>query len=186
MSRVFRSTLSALAAVLSLVALTAASAQAKVLHVTGQQTTITPSAQATKFFATQNVSMTPLGTATIANASLTLPISGGFVTTPKLNGVLRHKGGIKFTDGTRSLSLRGFVLARVAGRTFLSAKAAGKRLIVARVTKLTTTVSGKQAVITGELKLSAAAARGINRLFGHHVVKAGAEIGSLTSTVSVR
>ncbi len=185
MPRVFGRTLSVLATALSLIALTAVSAQAKKLHVAGQQTTITPSAQVTKFLAAQNITASALGTATIANASLTLPISGGFVTTPALNGVLRHTGGVKFTHGARSVALRGFVLARIAGRTFLSAKAGGARLIVARVTKLTKTISGKQGVITGELKLSAAAARRINRLIGHHVASAGLDIGSLTSTVTV-
>ncbi len=185
MSRISCRALSVLVTTVSLAALTAASAQAKVLHVSGQQTTITPSAQATTFLAQHNVTVSPLGAATLAAGSVTLPISGGFVTTPKLNGVVRHHGGIEFANATRSLSLRNFVLARVGRRMVLSAKAGGKRLIVARVTKLTRTISGKQGVITGELKLSAAGARGLNRLFGHHVVSAGADLGSLKSTVTV-
>lgn len=185
MFRVSRRNLSVLAIALSLTGLTAASAQAKVLHVTGQQATVTPSAQATAFMAKYHVSVTPLGAATIANGSATLPIAGGFVTTPKFHGVLRLKGGVRFTSGTRSLTLRAFVVVRLGHRTVLTAKAGGKRRVVARVTGLTTTITGKQAVITGELKLSAAAARGLNRLFGVHVVNAGADVGSVTSTVTV-
>lgn len=185
MSQVSRRSSSVLATALSLIALTAASAQAKVLHVTGQQATITPSAQVTQFLATYNVSVSALGAATIANGAVTLPISRGFVTTPKLDGLLALKGGIKFANATRSLVLRGFVVARIGHATFVTAKAGGKRMVVARLAKLTKTISGKQALITGELKLSAVAARRLNRLFGHHVVRGGADLGSVTSTVTV-
>jgi hypothetical protein len=46
-------------------------------------------------------------------------------------------------------------------------------------------ISGKTGTITGELNLSAAAARAINTFAGHHVVAAGADLGSFTSSVTV-
>lgn len=185
MHRVFHRPLTILVTAVTVIGLSAASAQAKVLHVTGLQTTITPSAQATQFLSQHHVTVSALGAATITNGSLTLPISRGFVTTPKLNGLVIHKGGVKFTSGTHSVALRGFVLARAAHRTVLSASVGAKRFIVARVTNLTNSVTGKTAVVTGELRLSAEAARKINRRFGQHVVSAGADIGSLMSTVTV-
>jgi hypothetical protein len=155
------------------------------IHVTGQQTTITPSAQATAFLSAHSIKVSALGKATLGtNGSLTLPITHGFVTTPRHNGVLYHDGGAEFGNGTRSISLRAFVLVRESDHTVLTAKVGKVRLIVARVVKLTQTITAKQATITGTLKLSAAAARGINSLFGHHVVGAGANIGTLTSTIT--
>jgi hypothetical protein len=185
MYRFLRRTLSILTVVLSLSALLAAGAQAKPRHITGQQTTITPSAQATQFLTNHHVTVSPLGAATIANGALTLPISGGFVTTPRLRALVLHRGGVKFSVAKRSFALRAFVLSRVGHRTVLSATVDTRRLIVARVTGLTQTIVGKQAMITGELKLSAQAAHKINRRFGKHLVSAGADIGSLASIVTV-
>jgi guanyl-specific ribonuclease Sa len=77
------------------------------IHVTGQQTTITPSAQATAFLSAHSIKVSALGKATLGtNGSLTLPITHGFVTTPRHNGVLYHDGGAEFGNGTRSICLR--------------------------------------------------------------------------------
>ena len=185
MQRVSRKSFTFLATALSVVGLTTASAQARALHVTGQQTTITPSTQATQFLAAHHVTVSALGSATIANGALTLPIARGVLSTPKLNAIVVHKGGVKFTSGTHSFALRGFVLARVAHRTFLSARVGARRLILARVTNLTQSTSGTTALVTGDLKLSTQAARRVNRALGAHVVSGGADIGSLKSTVTV-
>lgn len=153
--------------------------------VTGQQTTITPSAQATQFLTNHQVTVSAVGPATLANGTLTLPISGGFVKTPSLNGRLVHRGGVKFTRGAQSLTLRGFVLSRVAHQTLLTARAGGHDLIVARLANFATSTTGAQTTVTGELKLTRAAAKRINRRFGQHIVGAGADIGALKSTVTI-
>ena len=131
------------------------------------------------------MTISALGAATIANGAVRLPISGGIVGPKGHNGVLLHKGGVKFTSGAHLLSVRGFVLTRIDNRTLLSAIAGGKRLVLARVTKVSETTTGTQTVITGELSLSAAAARAINHLLGQNVVSAGVDLGSLKSTVTV-
>jgi hypothetical protein len=159
-------------------------AQAKVLHVTGQQTTITPSAKATQFLTAHHVTVTALGPATLSNGALTLPIKRGVVGTRKLNGLLVHKGGVKFTVGTRSVALRSFVLARAGHHTALTALVRGHRWIIAQVRHFKVTNSGNQATVTGELLLTSRAARGINRAFKKHVVSPGADIGSLSSTIT--
>ena len=60
-----------------------------------------------------------------------------------------------------------------------------RRLDVAHATGAHITVSDRAGTIAGELKLSAAAARAINRLGGHRLVAPGADLGSFTSTVTV-
>ncbi len=173
-----------LATALSFAGIASASAQAAVVHVTGKSTTISPSAQATAFLTAHSVKVTALGKATLSGGSLTLPISHGYVTTPRHNGVLYHDGGVKFADGTHSLELRGFVLIRRADETVLTAKVDGVRVTVARVVALKEIASSTQATVTGTLRLSAAAARGINHLIGHHVVAAGLNLGTLTTTIT--
>jgi len=185
MYRVSRRALSTLTVTLSASALLAAGAQATILHVNGQQTTITPSSQATEFLTNHHITVTPLGVATLSGGSLTLPIVGGRVGTPKLNGFVRHQGGVTFSGSGHSVSLRAFVLARVGKQAFFLATVGGKSLRVARVTGWTQTIVNRTATIKGELELTVKAASKIDHLFGKHVVGAGADIGSFTSTVTV-
>jgi hypothetical protein len=173
-----------LATAMSVAGIASASAQAAVVHVTGKSTTITPSAQAATFLTAHSITVGALGKATLSTGSVTLPISHGYVTTPRHNGILYHEGGVKFANGTHSLALREFVLVRRADETVLTAKVDGVRVIVARVVQLKEVIAGTQASVTGTLKLSVAAARGINHLLGHHVVAAGLNLGTLTSTIT--
>jgi hypothetical protein len=180
-----RRTLSALAVTVALLAVAAGTAQAKVFHVTGTKTTITPSAQVTKFLSARHITVTALGPATISSGSVTLPVSGGFVTKSTKAGLLRHAGGVQFSKGSRKLALRHIVLVANAHRGILTAVVVGHRMIVAHLIDITHTVSGKSGTLSGELTLSSAAAHRINRLFGKHLVSAGADLGSLTSSVTV-
>ena len=79
MSRISRSTLSVLAATVSLMAVTSASAAAKAFHVTGTSTTITPTSQVAGFLASHHVAVSATGPATITNGAVILPIAGGKV-----------------------------------------------------------------------------------------------------------
>jgi hypothetical protein len=185
MSRVSRSTLLVLAATVSLMAVTSAAAQAKVFHVTGTQTTITPTSQVAGFLASHQVTVSAIGPATISGGAVTLPIAGGFVTKSTNGGLLRHTGGLKFTVGSRSVAVTHFVLIahKVHGR--LLAWVGGRRITVARLINASRTVSGKTGTLTGELTLSAAAAHKINKRLGKHIVTGGTELGALSSSVTV-
>lgn len=185
MSRTLRRLLPLSATALAVVGLTAASAQAKVLHVTGKQTTITPSAAVTSVITKYHVTVSAVGPATISNGSLTLPISGGLVNPKNLDGTIVHTGGVKFTLGKHSVVLRSFVAGHVGSRVLLTADVGSTRVVIARLTKIQKTISGNQAVITGELALSADAAHRINDRIGHHVVSAGVDLGTFDSTVTV-
>ena len=56
---------------------------------------------------------------------------------------------------------------------------------VAHATAVHLTTSRRTGTITGELILSANAARAINKFAGRRVVAPGADLGSFTSTVAV-
>jgi hypothetical protein len=184
MSRVSKAALWALATACCSVAV-AAPAQAKVFKVTGQQTTVTPTAKVTQFLSKHSITVSVLGPATLSNGTVSLPIVRGKVAVPSMRGRLVHKGGIQFATATRKVALRGFVLSHRVGKTRLSAVVAGRRFVVAKLTAPKVSISGKTGTLTGELRLSARAAHRINRVLGIHAVKAGADLGALTSTVTV-
>jgi hypothetical protein len=185
MSRITRRAFTVLATTASLAAFVSASAQAKVFHVTGQQTKITPSAQVVTFLTAHSITVTPVAPATASGGSLTLPISGGFVVTPHVTGTLRHEGGIEFSKGSHTLVLRHFVLRVGRHRGFLTARTGHRTFTLAKLVGITRSVSGKSGTLSGELKLSRAAAEVINHRFGKHLVSKGTDLGSLTSTVTV-
>ena len=91
----------ALAASVAVLLVAATGAQAKVVELTGT-TTVTPSAEATQFLANNGVTVAPTGKATAEDGSFVFPIAAGFGNTRTYNGLLAHKGGLKFTKGERS------------------------------------------------------------------------------------
>jgi hypothetical protein len=107
--------LAALAASAALMLLAAAGAQAKVVELTGT-TTFTPSNAASQFLSSHGVSVAPTGKASRENGSFVFPIVAGFGNTRTYNGLLAHKGGLKFSKGSRSAIVRNFVAVRVRGR----------------------------------------------------------------------
>ncbi len=212
----------ALLAVVALLAFGAAAAQAKVVKITGTQTTITPSAATKQFLQNQGITVSPVNGATIAgDGSVTLAITGGRVRPQTLNGFIRHKGGLKFTKGNRSATLGQFIVVktrrgigvtavgrvqvrckRVIQRGRAAANGLGrklrrilrrhhvqvrcfayKRILVARVVNPSKTVGNGTATLKGDLKLTAQAARIINRATGASV-QAGAPLGSGVSEVT--
>ena len=118
MLKASRRVLSLFAAALAIGGLTAASAQAAVLHVNGERTAITPNAQTGNFLSAFNVTVTTTGSAsTGSDGSLILPITTGFVTTegPPIARI-NHSGGVTFSAEGRSLNFRDFVLVNEGGR----------------------------------------------------------------------
>jgi hypothetical protein len=109
-----RTMLAALAASLSLLLVATAGAQAKVVELTGT-TTFTPSTEATQFLANHGVTVAPTGEATAEDSSFVFPIAAGFGNTKTYSGLLAHKGGLKFTKGSRSAVVRSFVAVRLKG-----------------------------------------------------------------------
>jgi len=226
--------LGAVVAALAIMAVGAAGAQAKLVKVTGS-TTVTPSNGAKTFLAGAGVSVAPVAPASAANGTYTFPIFTGFGDAKTYNGLLAHKGGLRFTKGDRSQVVRRPVAVRIAKRSVLLAQLPGLRggcqslraairrfaihrpgytdplskaakrypkaakgfikatkrycsqgrvIVLARLTNPSKSVSGNTATLSAELHLSGQAARLINKVAGKKVVKAGALLGTGTSTVT--
>jgi hypothetical protein len=121
-----RFALVALAGSVAVMLVGATGAQAELTKVTGA-TTVTPSEQAVQFLSANGVSVEPTGPATAANGSFTFPIAAGFGDTQTYEGLLAHKGGLRFTKGDRSGVLRRFVAVRVGDAAVMLAQVPGLR-----------------------------------------------------------
>ncbi len=74
--------------------------------VTGGTTQVTASAAAAKVLSDNHITVSPLTPATQTGATFTFPISGGRLNLKTLHGVIRHKGGLSLSNGTRTVTLR--------------------------------------------------------------------------------
>jgi hypothetical protein len=187
MTRFTRRMLPVLATVVSVVGVTAAPALAakQTKHkVTGQSTTITPSAKAVNFLTVHKITVSAIGPATLSGGAVTLPISGGVVKTPSRDGTIVHTGGVKFSHGKLSVSLRALVVHRSGNVTYVTGRVDGRLLTIARVTGAKLLITGKTATASGELRLTAGVVSRINHVFGTHL-KVGADLGSAVSTITV-
>lgn len=158
----------------------------KLVVIKSGTTTITPTAATVQFLTSHGVAVTALSPATLQNGAVTLPVRVG-VATRSLHGALLHRGGVQFSNTKGKVTIRAIVLSRLGARTLLSGRVNGHREIgLARLTHAKLTRSGKQVTLTGELRLTAGAARRIDHLLGKHLVKAGYDLGSLTSQLTLR
>ncbi len=156
------------------------------IKVVSGSATIAPSSPTAAFLAKNGITVTPLGRATTANGTVTFPVIGGMRTDRKLSGVLRLRGGLKLTEGTRSLAIRNLTVVRLGSRTTLRATIGDVVVKLARLTGVKLTASGsKTDTATGQIRITATAARAINRLAKAHLVKAGYDLGSFTATLTL-
>jgi hypothetical protein len=182
----FRRALALLAPVFAVAGLATASAQAAELRVNGERTVITASQQTGQFLATYHVTVTPTATASSGpDGSLILPTTHGTVSAVKMNGRIFHSGGVKFSHEGHSLVFRDFQLVRRHDRAVLTALVGDRRLVFARVDKFAVSIVGNEVIVTGQLRLGGETAAALNRLIGSNVATAGAEIGSLKSTIRI-
>src|SRR5439155_8594817 len=138
------------------------------------------------------------------NGVVTLPIASGRIDPANLHGFILHRGGLRFTKGTNSFTLRRFLIVSTNRGAFLDASTPvrrcrttrthrgrgrgpvricfvrGEAVRVARLSHVV--VSGNSA--TADLLLSQKAAHLINRLAGKKVVSAGANPGTAHVTVT--
>src|SRR5258708_5747621 len=190
-----RALFSAALLALCLMAVGATGAQAAKVKVTGGTTTLTPSAATTQFLTNNGIGVAPIAPATASNGAVTLPIAGGRIDPTTLRGFITHRGGLKFTKGTKSLALRHFLITSTKRGAFLDAATPVRRCHAfrarrgrgrvgvfrsegVRVARLSNVVRNSDSSVTANLLLSRQVARFINKVAGKPVVSAGANIGT--------
>jgi hypothetical protein len=196
-------TLAALAVIAALalasVAMAAPAKPSKPSKITGGSTTLTISSAVATALKNNHLTLAPIAPATASGNTFTFPISGGRLNA-KLHGYVVQKGGFSISNGTRTVRVRHLVI--YAGKKMTSVYAlvsrkakrhcrAGVRThhlvckttvkwVGARIGKVTgVTFNGTTA--TGDVELTAASAKVLNRLAGKKIATAGVQIGTATA-----
>lgn len=163
----------------------AAPAQAKTDRVVGGHVTVTPSAEITAFLRSRGITVTPLGAMKVGTGSLTMPMVGGHMQVPSMQGTMTTSGGLEYTNGSKRVVIRNYRLTDTAHGARLTAVVNGRRILIATMSAPTVGLSGKTGTMSGGLKLSAAWAHLINHLVGMHVVHPGEDLGDLKAKVKM-
>jgi hypothetical protein len=174
--------LAAVAAVALTGTVTAEAAKQKRVKLDGNQTTLALSAPVSQALADNGVTVSLLGKATAGDGgSVVLPITGGRVNPQNLRGFVRHAGGVKFTKGDRSLSLRRFTIVSKRRGAYLVVRVRGKRrrnLVLARLTNVQRSNAGGVTTVTANLRLTKRAAKLIRNRFGIAAAQRGTLLGT--------
>jgi len=184
MSRLSKSAVGALAATVSLLAI-AAPAQAKSEHVTGGHATVRASMQISAFLRSRGITVTPIGPAKVGNGAMTMPMVGGTVTVPTMNGTMKAHGGLEYSKGSKVVRVSDYVVKHHAGSVTLTANVNGHRIVIATMSSPNVHMTTTKGTMSGGLHISAVWAKTINQLVGLNVVHAGETIGQLSMTIKM-
>lgn len=197
----------ALGAVLALaLALTSlASAAGNRDKITGGSTQLTLNSAATQALSANHITLTALAPATGSGDTFTFPVRGGWVNPTNYNAVVRHEGGLSLSNGTRTVVVRQLTIISHQDKAALYGLVRGHRserchrvtrhhhsgrcVVVERWRKVKlariTEVSHSGTTAQGNVLLTEASARLINKLAGSRVAKAGEQIGTGSTTVQL-
>ncbi|HTP19719.1 MAG TPA: hypothetical protein VMJ65_08955 [Solirubrobacteraceae bacterium] len=184
MSRESKTVAVSLATGLCMVAI-AAPALAKSEKVVSGHATVRASIQIASFLRSRGITVSPIGPAKISAGAMTMPMVGGTVSVPTMNGTMNAQGGLEYRNGNKIVRVRSYVLSHKAGNATLTAIVNGHRIVIATMSSPNVHMSGKHATMSGGLHISAAWAKLINHLVGLHVVHAGETIGQLSMKVKM-
>jgi hypothetical protein len=176
----------ALASVLcALVVAVPAQARTKTERVVGGHATVRPSAEITAFLRSRGITVTPIGGMKVGNGSLSMPMVGGQMQVPTMQGTMAGGGGLEYTNGSKKVVVKDYKISHVGHTAKLTAVVNGHRILIATMSAPKTHMTGKTGTMSGGLKLSTAWAHLINQLVGKQVVHPGEDLGELRATVKM-
>jgi hypothetical protein len=150
--------------------------------VAGGKTTITLDKRASAALKRAHVRLSARKPAKLRGRRLTLPVSGGTFNIATGSGSVVHKGSLRISSSRRKVRLSSFTLVK----SKVSAKVGHKRLTVANVTggKASLAPGAVGATLRGaRLKLTAAAAKALDKALRTAAFKRGMRLGTATATV---
>jgi hypothetical protein len=164
----------------------AAAAQSQVAGVGGGQTLLRLDAGTARALSNAGVRVSLVSPARASRSGIAFPVTGGEADPRTLAGAVEHSGGLRFRAGRRSVTLRDFRYT-VGRRSSLSADVGGTRLTILSLGLGNARVRDAGAVETQvsnvTARLTAGAARALNRAFRTSLFAGGLRLGTVRSEV---
>ena len=156
---------------------------------TGGQTMLKLDAGTAQVLADNDITVAPASEAKVGSSGITFPITGGLLNAKSLAGSIKHSGGLTFTAGGKSLTIRNFVVSTTSQRLSAYADEAGATLPVLRLDLAKATIrasKNKLAVYALPATLTPEAAKALNEYFGTDLFAGGLKIGSVRVDATIR
>lgn len=158
------------------------------LVATGGVTMLALDAGTAKALKASSIAVAPASEARVVASGIAFPIQGGVLNPATLAGGLTHDGGLTFTAGGKSLTIRDFTVSTVTGRLSAYVDQVGARINVLDLSLAKAKVSastGKLGVSGVVATLDAAAAKALDGYFGTKLFTKGLAIGTVRVSASV-
>jgi hypothetical protein len=150
------------------------------LALTGGRTRLTLNPGTASALTTAGVTVAPASEAKAGSAGIAFPIQGGLINARTLAGKITHSGGLTFTAGGKSLTIRDFTVSTT------------KKTLTAWVDELGALVSvldatSKHVTITGiKVTLQQGVADALNGYFSTTLFSGGLPIGTVQVSAGIR
>ena len=169
----------AISLVIALIASLALAAAAPAAKLDGK-TTLAPKQTTFDSLSAAGVTVAPSGAADAGSSGISFPITGGRFNAEEVVGKIEHKGGLTFSDGHTSLTVKSFVV-KVGAKNVIRAKVAGGghvRLATLDLDKAKVKQTGGKVVISKVgVRLAGKAAKALSATFGLPNLE-GADLGA--------
>jgi len=134
------------------------------------------------------VAVAPVSEAKASAAGISFPIQGGRINGKSLGGTITHSGGLKFTAGGKSLTIRDFTVSTTKGTLTAWVDEVGARIPVLnlKLGKAKVKLTAKHLTVSGiQATLQKGAAQALNGFFSTNLFKGGLPIGKVVVNASV-
>lgn len=156
---------------------------------TGGQTMLRLDPDTAQVLADNDVEIAPASEARTGSSGLVFPVTGGLINAKSLQGSFKHSGGLTFTAGGKSLTIRNFVVSTTSGTLTAYADEARASVPVLRLDLAKATIkasTNKLAVYALPATLTPQAASTLNEYFATDIFAGGLSIGTVRADVAIR
>lgn len=168
---------------------TAARAGATFIVPTGGKTTLALNAGTATALTGAGVTVAPASSATASSAGISFPIQGGYINAKTLGGKITHSGGLTFSAGGQSLTIRDFTVN--TSKKILTAWVDELNTRVAvldvNLAKAKVTATSKRLTITNvRTTLKQGVADALNGYFSTTLFTGGLKIGTVSVSAPIK
>ncbi len=162
---------------------------AKYIVLTGGKTTLALDKKTAAALTSNGVTVAPVSEAKAGKAGISFPIQGGLINAKTLGGNITHSGGLVFTAGGKSLTIRDFTVSTTKKTLTAWVDEVGARIPVLnlKLGKAKVKATAKHLTVSNiHVTLQKGAAQALNGYFATSLVKGGLPVGKVTVSAAAK
>jgi len=159
------------------------------IALTGGKTTLALDKNTAAALTSNGVSVNPVAEAKASKAGISFPIQGGLINAKTLGGTITHSGGLVFSAGGKSLTIRDFEVSTSKKTLTAWVDEVGARIPVLnlKLGKAKVKATAKHLTVSGiRATLQKGAAQALNGYFSTSLIKGGLPVGKVQVSASVK